>query len=56
MKEILLAPSLAELMIEDHYRSVVRDSHKDKYRTARWQNIHLRFKYVMFLGFLISGV
>ena len=50
MREILLAPSLAELTIEDHYRSVVRDSHKDKCRTARWQN-----KDVMFLGFVMSG-
>ncbi|CAE7493734.1 unnamed protein product, partial [Symbiodinium sp. CCMP2456] len=34
MKELLLAPSMAQIKIEDHYRSVVRDSHKDKYRTV----------------------
>ena len=33
-QEILLAPSLGELVIEDHYRSLVRDNHKDKYRTV----------------------
>lgn len=38
MRELLLAPDMASIKIEDHYRNTVRDSHKDKYRTAPVQH------------------
>ena len=42
MREILLAPTLADVVVEDHYKSFTRDRHTDRYVTVTWLHFLLQ--------------